>query len=124
MFATWPLTGKVCQPLIYLELTDCSRVSSLLSLTRSEQLRLHHPRLSHHSCSPENFRSIFFYLEKIFLTHYSFTLNDDLFFNIYLFIWLPRVLVVACGIFAASRGIFHCTTGTLALVHGLSSCIT
>ena len=125
IFATWPLTEKVCQPLIYLKLTSCSRFSSLLSLTQSEQLRSHYPRLSHHFCLPENFRSIFFYLEKNVLTHYIFTLNDDLFFNIYLFIWLPRVLVAACGIFAAARGVFSLQRrDSLALVRGLSSCST
>ena len=29
--------------------------------------------------------------------------------NIYVFIWLPWVLVAACGIFAASWEIFHCS---------------
>ena len=36
-----------------------------------------------------------------------------LFLNIYLFIWLGRVLVVACGIFTAVYRIFSCGTWEL-----------
>ena len=36
---------------------------------------------------------------------------------IHLFIWLPGVLVATWGIFAASRGVFHCGPQTLQLWH-------
>ena len=39
------------------------------------------------------------------------------FFN-YLFIWLPRVLVAAHGIFTASLGMFHCSADSLVVVPG------
>ena len=36
----------------------------------------------------------------------------------YLFIWLPRVLVAAHGIFTVSLGMFHCSADSLVAVPG------
>ena len=49
------------------------------------------------------------------LTHVVIALNDLSFFNIYLFIWLYQVLVVALGILVAScNSLSLCCTGSLA----------
>ena len=44
------------------------------------------------------------------------------FFNIYLFIWLCRVLVAAHGIFAAAHGLLIAVCRLLVAVHRLSGC--
>ena len=55
-------------------------------------------------------------------------LLDYYFFNIYLFVWLRRVLVAARGIFTATRGIFWCgaraleCAGSVAAARRLPSC--
>ena len=49
------------------------------------------------------------------LTHMVIALNDFSFFNIYLFIWLYWVLVVALGILVAScKSLSLCCAGSLA----------
>ena len=67
-----------------------------------------------------NDENVFFFSHNLSGKAFNISSTRDLLYikKNYLFIWLPRVLVAAHGIFTVSLGMFHCSADSLVAVPG------